>query len=145
MSASIEQIWNIAASRPKFVFSPINLSLLNFKCAARISTPRGTPIHRRARMRTGNFENDPYKVIKGTWVLSAWEWQQLTSTHEKYQFKHKNWKIPKIKSTSSMCSRGSSQIIKVVLVVLISGFFWAKNALKGTSQVSGSPLKFETP
>ena len=43
-----------------------NLSLLNFKCAARISTPRGTSIHKRARMRAGNFENDPYKIIKGT-------------------------------------------------------------------------------
>ena len=27
---------------------------------------KGTPIHKRARMRAGNFENDPYKIIKGT-------------------------------------------------------------------------------
>ena len=43
-----------------------NLSLLNFKYAARISTPRRTPIHKRARMRAGNFENDPCNTIKGT-------------------------------------------------------------------------------
>ena len=46
-----------------------NLSLLNFECAARISTPRppqGTPIHKRARVRAENFGNDPYKIIKGT-------------------------------------------------------------------------------
>ena len=76
-----------------------NLSLLNFKCAARISTPRGTPIHKRARVRAGNFENDPCKIIKGTWVLSVWEWQQMMSTPKKYQFiKKKNWKILKIKT-----------------------------------------------
>ena len=43
-----------------------NLSLLNFKCAARISTRRGTPTHQRARMRAGNFENDPCKIRNGT-------------------------------------------------------------------------------
>ena len=51
---------------PREVCGHGNLSLLNFKCAARISTPQGTPIHKRARMRAGNFENDPYEIIKGT-------------------------------------------------------------------------------
>ena len=37
--------------------------------------------------------------------------------------KAKNWKIPKIKIPWSMCSRGSSQIIKIVLVMLIPGVF----------------------
>ena len=77
-----------------------NLSLLNFKCAARISTPRGTLIHKRARMRTGNLANDPYKIIKGTRVLSVWEWQQLISTPKRYQFKHKKLKNPKNKNSS---------------------------------------------
>ena len=39
-----------------------NLSLLNFKCIARISTSRGTPIHKKVGMRAGIFEKDPYKV-----------------------------------------------------------------------------------
>ena len=47
-----------------------NLSLLNFKSAARIITPWGTPLLRRAGLRAGNFENEPYKIIKGTRVLS---------------------------------------------------------------------------
>ena len=34
---------------------------------------RGTHLHKRAGVRAGNFENDPYKIIKGTWVLSVWE------------------------------------------------------------------------
>ena len=34
----------------------------NFKCAARISTLRGTPYTEEG----GNFENDRYKIIKGT-------------------------------------------------------------------------------
>ena len=41
-------------------------------------------------MRAENFENDIYKIIKGTWVLSVWEWLQLMSTSKKYQFKQKN-------------------------------------------------------
>ena len=45
-----------------------NLSLLNFKCAARIITPRGTPLHKKAGVRAGNLENEPYKIIK--WYLS---------------------------------------------------------------------------
>ena len=76
-----------------------NLSLLNFKCAARISTPRGTPIHKRARVRAGNFENDPCKIIKGTWVLSVWEWQQMMFTPKKYQFIKKKRKNPKNKNS----------------------------------------------
>ena len=36
------------------------------RSGAHISTPRGTPIHKRARMRAGSFENDLYKIIKGT-------------------------------------------------------------------------------
>ena len=62
-------------------------------------------------MRAGNFENDPYKIIKGTWVLSVREWQQLMSTTKKYQLKSKKLKKKK----------GSSQIIKIVLVMLTSG------------------------
>ena len=51
-------------------------------------------------MRAGNFENDPYKIIKGTRVLSVWEWQQLMSTSKKYQFKpKKKWKNPKNKNS----------------------------------------------
>ena len=50
-------------------------------------------------MRVGNFEDDPNKIIKGTWVLSLWEWQQLMSTPKKYQFKHKKLKNSKKKNT----------------------------------------------
>ena len=39
-----------------------NLSLLDFKRAARISTPWGTPLHKRAGVRARNFENDCYKL-----------------------------------------------------------------------------------
>ena len=46
-------------------------------------------------MRAENFENDIYKIIKGTWVLSVWEWLQLMSTSKKYQFKQKKMKNPK--------------------------------------------------
>ena len=46
-----------------------------------------------------NFKNDPYKIIKGTWVLSVWEWQQLISNPKKYQFKHK--KIEKSQNKNS--------------------------------------------
>ena len=42
---------------------------------------------------------DRYKIIKGTWVLSVWEWQQLMSTPKKYQFKHKKLKNPKNKNS----------------------------------------------
>ena len=42
-----------------------NLSLRNFKCAARIITP-GEHLHKKAGVRAGNFENDPYKIIRGT-------------------------------------------------------------------------------
>ena len=45
-----------------------NLSLLNFKCAARIIIPGGTRLHKRAGVHAGNSENDPNKIIKGTWV-----------------------------------------------------------------------------
>ena len=30
--------------------------------------------------------------MKGTWVLSVWEWQQLMSNPKKYQFKSKKLK-----------------------------------------------------
>ena len=46
-----------------------------------------------------NFENDPYKIIKGTWVLSVREWQQLISTPKKYQVKQKKLKNPKNKNS----------------------------------------------
>ena len=75
-------------------------------------------------MRDWNFENDRYKSIKDTQVLSVWEWQQLMSTPKKYKFKDKNWKIPKIKTTLSMCL---SQIIKIVLGMLISGILLGEN------------------
>ena len=61
--------------------------------------PPGAPIHKRARMHAGNFENDPYNIIKGTRVLSMWQWQQLMSTHKKYQFKCKKLKNPKNKNS----------------------------------------------
>ena len=93
-------------------------------------------------MRTGNPANDPYKIIKGTRVLSVWEWQQLISTPKKYSFKHKKkGKIPKIRTPSSMCSRGSGQIIKIVLVMLISGILLSGKHPK-RYQLG---LKFETP
>ena len=48
--------------------------------------------------------------------------QQLMSTPKKHQFKSKKLKNPKNKNFFlSMCFRSSSQIIKTVLVVLISG------------------------
>ena len=88
-------------------------------------------------MRAGNFENDPYKIIKGTWVLSVWEWQQLMSTTKKYQLKSKKLK-----------KKGSSQIIKIVLVMLTSGVLlsekqhktyqlglWFFLPLKGTTSI----------
>ena len=43
-------------------------------------------------MHAGIFQIVPYKTIKGTRVLSLWEWQQLISTPKKYQFKHKKLK-----------------------------------------------------
>ena len=43
------------------------------------------------------------------------------SSPKKYQFKSKKLKNPKNKNFLSMCFRSSSQIIKTVLVVLISG------------------------
>ena len=52
-------------------------------------------------MRVGNFEDDPNKIIKGTWVLSLWEWQQLMFTPKKYQFKRKKLKNPKNKNSFS--------------------------------------------
>ena len=48
------------------------------------------------------------------------------STSKKYQFKNER-KIPKLKAPLSMCL---SQIIKIVLVMLISGILLAKNSLK---------------
>ena len=39
-----------------------------------------------------NFENERYKIIKGTSVLSVWEWQKLMSTSKKYQLKKKTEK-----------------------------------------------------
>ena len=50
-------------------------------------------------MRAGDLENDPYKIIKGTGVLSVWEWQQLMSTPKKYQFKHNKSKNPENKNS----------------------------------------------
>ena len=54
---------------------------------------------KRAGMRAGNFENDAYKIIKATWVLSVWEQLQFMSTLKMYQFKHKNLKNPKNKNS----------------------------------------------
>ena len=45
-----------------------NLSLLNFKCAARVITPRITPLRKRVGVRAGNFENDPYKIRESNQV-----------------------------------------------------------------------------
>ena len=58
-----------------------------------------TPIDKRAGMRAGNFVNDPYKLIKGTGVLSMWEWQPLMSLPNKYEFKHKKLKNPENKNS----------------------------------------------
>ena len=97
-----------------------NLSLLNFKCAARISTPRR---ERGGGARAWNFENDRYKIIKvksypcgsgKNWCLP------LKSTNSKT----KNWKIPKIKTPLSMCL---SQFIKIVLVMLTLGMLLSEN------------------
>ena len=64
---------------------------------------------------------DPNKIIQvpvSYLCGSGNNWcQPLKSTDSKA----KNWKIPQIKIPWSMCSRYSSQIIKIVLVVLISG------------------------
>ena len=95
--------------------------LAKFQVCCTYHHPRGTHLHMRVEVHAGIFENDPYKIIKNTWVLSVWEWQKLMSIPKKYQFKWKNWKILKIKIPWSMCSRGSSQVIKIVLVMLISG------------------------
>ena len=54
-------------------------------------------------MHAENFENDLYKIIKGTWVLSVWEWLQLMSTSKKYQFKQK--KMKNINSIIDMLQR----------------------------------------
>ena len=50
-----------------------------------------------------------------------WERQQLMFTPKKYQFKHKKLKNPKNKNSFIDVPWGSSQMIKVVLVMLISG------------------------
>ena len=59
------------------------------------------------------------------------------SNPKKYQFKSKKLKnvSNKKKTPRPMCFRGSSQIIKIVLVVLFSGILLSekKNTLKGTS------------
>ena len=93
--------------------------LAKFQVCCTYHHPRRIHLHNRAGVRAGTSENHRYKInIKGTWVLSVWEWQQLMSTPKKYQFKSKK-KIPKIKIPWSMCSRGSSHIIKIAM--LISG------------------------
>ena len=124
-----------------------NLSLLNFKCAPRIITPGGH-IYIRGRVRAWHFENDPNRAIQvpvSYLCGSGNNWcQPLKSTDSKA----KNWKIPQIKIPWSMCSRGSSQIIKIVLVVLISGVLlsekhpktyllglWFLWPLKGTTSI----------
>ena len=50
----------------------------------------------------------------------------MMPTPRKYQFKSKKFKIQKIKTALSMCSRGSSQIIKIVSVMLIAGILWSE-------------------
>ena len=40
--------------------------LAKFQVCCTYQLPPGTPMYKRARMRAGNFENDPYKIIKGT-------------------------------------------------------------------------------
>ena len=42
----------------------------------------------------------------------------------------KNWKILKIKTPLSICSRGSSQIIRIALVMLISGILLSEKHRK---------------
>ena len=49
----------------------------------------GEPLYIRGRGCAPEFRKRPYKIIKGTWVLSVWEWQQQISTPIKYQFKLK--------------------------------------------------------
>ena len=45
-----------------------------------VSAPLGTLLHKRAGVRAWNF--DRYEIIKGTQVLSVWEWQQLACKNE---------------------------------------------------------------
>ena len=73
--------------------------LAKFQVCCTYHHPRRTHLHNRAGVRAGNFENDFYKIIKGTRVLSVWEWQQLMSTPKKYQFKCQKLKDPKNKNS----------------------------------------------
>ena len=101
-----------------------NLSLLNFECAARISTPDPPkePLYIKGRgcaprisemtlIKLLKVPESYLRVSGNNWCLP------LKSTN----LNTKNWKILKLKTHLSICSRGSSQIIKIVLVMLISG------------------------
>ena len=64
-------------------------------------------------MRAGDFENEPYiSLIRVGVAMTA---------PKKWQFKHKKFKNPKNKNSFIDVPWGSSQMIEVVLVMLISG------------------------
>ena len=91
-----------------------DLSLLNFKCAARISTPGG-PLY---IIRWGCAQ----RISKTTAI------KLLMSNTKKVSIqKQKKLKNPKkLKTPLPMCSRGLSQIIKIVLVMFTSGILLSK-------------------
>ena len=65
-------------------------------------------------MHAGDFENDPYISLIRVGVA-------LTDLNTNDWFKHKKLKNPKNKNSFIDVPWGSSQMIKVVLVMLISG------------------------
>ena len=111
-----------------------NLSFLNFKCAARIITLEGHIYIRGWGYAPGILKTTPLKIIYIILTIhesylcgSGNNWcLPLKSTNSKA----KNWKLPKTKIPWSMCSRGSSHIIKAVLVMLISGVLLSEKHLR---------------
>ena len=50
-----------------FLFAKITSEFVLAKCRVlHVLAPPGTPLHKRAGVRAWNFENDRYKIIKGT-------------------------------------------------------------------------------
>ena len=94
-----------------------------------VIAPPGTPLHKRvgvipriSKTTTTNYKRYSSLIHVGVATIDVYP--------KKYQFKNKKLKNPKDKSSLLMCL---SQIIKIVLVMLISGVLLSENTLKHTS------------
>ena len=68
-----------------------NLLLLNFKCAVRISNPRGTPTHKRPGAHR-EFRKRPQSNYRRYLSLTRVRVATIDVIPKKYQFKHKKLK-----------------------------------------------------